>query len=152
MAHLGSLVESLPAGLLHQVGNQTNTHTDKPTQRQHGQTNTKTRTDKPTQRHAHTARHTKNKNHTGGGGRREPECWTASTCLSHQVLFFVSPGAIFCLTWCYFLSHQVLFFVLQGAIFFSPGALGIPNIPYSDLQKKPLPCERTSRIFPPGPS
>ena len=34
MAHLGPLVESLPAGLLHQVGNQTQTNTDKPTQSQ----------------------------------------------------------------------------------------------------------------------
>ena len=132
MAHLGPLVESLPAGLLHQVGNQTNTHTDKPTQRQHGQTNTKTRTDKPTQRHAHTARHTKNKNHTGGGGRREPECWTASTCLSHQVLFFCLTRCyflshqvlFFCLTRCYFLSHQVLFFCLTRCYFFvSSGAI-----------------------------
>ena len=63
MAHLGSLVESLPAGLLHQVGNQTNTHTDKPTQRHHGQTNTKTaRTNQHKDTHGQT--NTKTRTHS----------------------------------------------------------------------------------------
>ena len=137
MAHLGPLVESLPAGLLHQVGNQTNTHTDKPTQRHHGQTNTKT---------ARTNQHKDTHTQQDIQRIRITQVAEGGENLS------VGQRQLVCLTRCYFLSHQVLFFVLQGAIFFSPGALGIPNIPYSELQKKPLPCERTSRIFPPGPS